>query len=78
MRLHYVLPQIGVSNWDFTIDENGDVVLIEGNLQFGGIRLAQMATGEPAFGGHTAEMLRWLRLMKKISPSERKNHAFGN
>ena len=77
MKLHHALPQVGVSNWDLTIDENGEVVLIEGNLQFGGVRLAQMACGVPVFGEHTAEMLQWVQKMKKMSPSERPNHAFG-
>lgn len=77
MKLHHALPQVGVSNWDLTIDENGEVVLIEGNLQFGGVRLAQMACGVPVFGEHTAEMLQWVQQMKKMSPSERPNHAFG-
>lgn len=77
LRLHHALPQVGVSNWDLTIDETGEVVLIEGNLQFGGVRLSQMACGVPVFGEHTAEMLQWVRKMKGLSPSERKNHAFG-
>lgn len=77
LRLHHAMPQIGFSNWDLTIDEKGDVVLIEGNLQFGGVWIFQMACGEPVFGEHTAEMLQWLRKIKKMSPSERLNHAFG-
>jgi hypothetical protein len=68
---------VGVSNWDLTIDERGEVVLIEGNLQFGGVRLAQMACGVPVFGEHTAEMLQWVRKMKGFNPSERYIHAFG-
>ena len=77
LRLHYAMPQVGFSNWDLTIDEKGDVVLIEGNLQFGGVWIFQMACGVPVFGEHTAEMLQWVRKMKALSPSERKNHAFG-
>ena len=77
LRLHHALPQVGVSNWDLTIDEKGEVVLIEGNLQFGGVRLAQMACGVPVFGEHTAEMLQWVQRMKKMQPSERPKHAFG-
>lgn len=77
LRLHHAFPQVGVSNWDLTIDERGEVVLIEGNLQFGGVRLAQMACGVPVFGEHTAEMLQWVRKMKGFNPSERYIHAFG-
>jgi hypothetical protein len=78
LALHHSMPQIGISNWDLTIDPEGNIVLIEGNLQFGGVRLAQMACGLPAFGEHTAEMLQWLQKIKKMSPSERNKHAFGN
>ena len=77
MKLHHALPQVGVSNWDLTLDADGDVVLIEGNLRCGSPWLSQMSTGLPFFGEHTAEMLKWLQKMKKMSPSERLNHAFG-
>lgn len=77
MKLHHALPQVGVSNWDLTLDADGDVVLIEGNLRCGSPWLSQMSTGLPFFGEHTAEMLKWLQKMKKMSPSERPNHAFG-
>lgn len=77
LKLHHSLPQVGVSNWDLTINEAGEVVLIEGNLRCGSPWLSQMSTGKPFFGEHTAEMLQWLNKIKKMSPSERKNHAFG-
>lgn len=77
MKLHHALPQVGVSNWDLTLDADGDVVLIEGNLRCGSPWLSQMSTGLPFFGEHTAEMLKWLQKMKKMSSSERPNHAFG-
>ena len=77
LALHHSMPQIGISNWDLTIDEKGDVVLIEGNLQFGGVWIFQMACGVPVFGEHTAEMLQWVQRMKKMQPSERPKHAFG-
>ena len=30
-RMHTAIPQLGVVNWDFTIDEEGNPVLIEAN-----------------------------------------------
>lgn len=77
LNLHHTLPQVGVANWDLTLDSNGDVVLIEGNLRCGSPWLSQMSTGLPFFGEHTAAMLQWLQKMKKLSPSERPKHAFG-
>ena len=28
-KMHYAIPQIGVINWDFTLNEEGEPVLIE-------------------------------------------------
>lgn len=77
IKLHNALPQIGIANWDLTIDECGNVVLIEGNFRAGTPRLLQMATGLSPFGEHTAEILQWVQKMKKIKPSQRYQHAFG-
>jgi len=80
-QMHMALPQIGVVNWDFTIDENGDPILIEANMrngkQSGSIWLMEMAHGCGAFGDNTAEVLRWLRLMKKTPKSKWHLYEFG-
>lgn len=76
-RMHSVIPQIGVVNWDFTIDAEGEPVLIEANTKGGSIWLPQMAHGVGAFGEHTAEVLQWLRFMKKLSPDQRKQYSGG-
>ena len=50
---------IGVSkliSWDFTIDWEGNPVLIETNLTFGGLEVHQMSNG-PVFGEMTADIL---------------------
>ncbi len=78
IRLHQSIPQVGIAHWDFTLDKDGVPMLIEGNLQFGGTWALQMANGKSAFGDDTAEILRWVRDIKKVSPSDRVKHAFGN
>lgn len=77
LRLHKAIPQIGLANWDFTIDEDGDVVLIEANLNYGGVWLFQMVHGCGAFGEDTGAILQWVRKIKRMPIDERKRHAFG-
>ena len=81
-RMHMALPQIGVVNWDFTIDDEGEPLLIEANMrngkQSGSIWLMEMAHGCGAFGENTAEVLRWLRLMKNTPKSKWHLYEFGN
>ncbi len=76
-RLHMQIPQIGVVNWDFTINGEGDPVLIESNCHYGSVWLPQMAHGTGAFGDKTAEVLKWLRFMKYTKPQNRKNYVGG-
>ena len=76
-RMHEMVPQIGVVNWDFTVDEKGEPVLIEANISGGSVWLPQMAHGVGAFGEQTKEVLQWLRFMKKLKPSERKAYVGG-
>ncbi|WP_022772798.1 sugar-transfer associated ATP-grasp domain-containing protein [Butyrivibrio sp. AE2015] len=76
-RVHQLMPEIGVVNWDFTINETGEPVLIEANIIDGGIWVVQMAHGCGPFGEKTPEILRWMRMMKKIKVSERRDYAFG-
>lgn len=76
-KMHEAIPQIGSVNWDFTLNENGEPVLIEANITGGSIWLSEMSHGRGAFGENTAEILRWIRLMKKTPASERYKYAFG-
>lgn len=71
-KMHMSLPQIGVAFWDFTLDENNDPLLIEVNLEDGGIYVNEMCHGTPALAENTAEVLRWTRLMKKSNFVERR------
>ena len=75
--VHQAIPQLGCINWDFTIDESGNPVLIEANCLGGSIWLSQMAHGKGPFGDKTAEILRWLRFMKHLSKSKRAEYKFG-
>ena len=77
-RMHTIIPQLGVVNWDFTIDENGDPLLIEANTKGGSIWLIQMAHGVGCFGERTPEVLRWMKKMRKIKASDRYKYAYGN
>lgn len=76
-RMHAAIPQLGVINWDLTIDKDGEPVLIEANCRFGSVWLVEMAHGSGAFGDRTAEVLRWLKLMKDCRPAERSKYAYG-
>ena len=77
-KMHSLIPQIGVVNWDFTIDENETPILLEANLKSGSIWLSQMAHGKGAFGKITPDILKWIRLMKKTPVNERNKYKYGN
>lgn len=65
-KLQSVIPHIGCINWDFTLDDNDDVILIEANMRYGSIWLIQMAHGVSGFGENTAEALKLVRNNKKM------------
>ena len=76
-KMHTAIPQLGVVNWDFTIDSDGDPLLIEANLRGGSVWLPEMAHGCGAFGDKTEEVLQWMRKMKSLPKTERYKFAFG-
>lgn len=78
VHLHSLAPQLGVYNWDFTINSDGAPVLIEANTEGGSIWMAQMSHGCGVFGDLTPEILSWIGKMKRIKQSKRKEWAFGN
>lgn len=78
IKLHSAVPQIGIAHWDFTIDDNEEVVLIEGNFNFGSVKMCQVSHGRSPFGKNTASILKWIRKMKEMPISERSKHLFGN
>ena len=77
-KMHSLLPQLGVIGWDFTVNEEGTPLLIEANIGNASYRLGQMSHGLPAFGERTAEVLQWIRKMKKMPYSKFNDHLFGN
>lgn len=76
-QMHALLPQLGCSNWDFTLNKNGEPTLIEINLRGGGIWVIEMAHGKGPFGERTAEVLRWLAVMRKTPYSKQKSYKYG-
>lgn len=78
IKIHSAIPQIGIANWDFTLNEEGNVVLIEANLDFGSPWLFQMTNGKSALGKHAKEILQWVNRIKHTTYEERINHSFGN
>lgn len=76
-KLHELIPQIGIINWDFTIDQQGLPVLIEANISGGSIWLIQMAHGKGAFENKLEEVLEWIAFMRTLTYSERRNYLFG-
>ncbi|SCJ37163.1 Uncharacterised protein [uncultured Clostridium sp.] len=77
IRMHNDLPELGVINWDFTIDLNGEPILIEANVNGGGIWIFQMAHGKGPFGERTPEILKWLSFMNRTKFEEREKYSFG-
>lgn len=77
-KMHCAIPQVGCINWDFTIDEAGNPVLIEGNMRSGSVWLIEMAHGCGAFGDKTPDVLRWIRLCKKTPAWQRGKYAYGS
>lgn len=76
-RLHMAIPEIGVVNWDFTLDVEGKPVLIEANIRCGSPWMSEMAHGRGPFGEDTAKILRWMRVMKGLKVNDRGNFSFG-
>jgi D-alanine-D-alanine ligase-like ATP-grasp enzyme len=77
VKCHSMIPQLGCINWDFTIDANGDPILIEANLRGGGIWMLEMAHGCGPFGDKTPEILRWMKKMKYLKFTEREPYRYG-
>lgn len=79
-KMQLAIPQVRVVNWDFTINQDGEPILIEANMkngtQAGSIWLPQMAHGKGAFGDNTAKVLQYIRKAKKKPLSKRDRVKF--
>ena len=64
IELHKKLPMLEFISWDFTIDKDENVVLIETNLHSQTVWFPQMAHGKAFFGDDTSVMLQ--NINKKV------------
>ena len=55
-ELQKTVPDFRLVSWDFSVDENGEPVLIEANLNSGGVNINQINNG-PLFGEDTKKIL---------------------
>lgn len=58
-REHIRLNYFSLIGWDFTVDKDGDVVLLEINTHWPALDLVQMLNG-PAFGDMTDEVMKYV------------------
>lgn len=56
-KLHAELVNVGMISWDFTMDGNKNIVVIEVNLKGQSAWFPQMLSGEPLFGENTKNIL---------------------
>lgn len=59
--LHGLTPHVGIISWDFMVNDNNDVVLIEANHIGQGIWFPQIIHGSTAFGKNTKDVLQLIR-----------------
>lgn len=71
IKMHSAMPQLGIVNWDITIGQDEEAVLVEANTSGGGIWVFQMAWGCGPFGENTEEILSWIRKQKSTPKSKR-------
>ncbi len=55
--MHALIPQIRIVNWDITINEDGELILMEANMRGGSAWLPQMSSGKGMFGDDIWELL---------------------
>ena len=63
-KLHSILPQCMFLSWDFMVDKNGSLVLIEVNIESQTIWFPQMANGRSFFGDNTEKMINISRRLR--------------
>ncbi len=56
-RLHEMAANIGIISWDFTVDSEGNIVVIEANFNGQSVWFPQMLSGNSFFGDNTASLL---------------------
>lgn len=59
--LHTQAASIGIISWDFTVDSNDNIVVVEANYIGQSVWFPQMISGESFFGDNTKNILKFLR-----------------
>lgn len=59
-KLHGLTPHMGVISWDFTVNNNNEILLIEANLLRQSSWFPQMLSGESFFGENVEKVLKQL------------------
>lgn len=59
--MHEKTPHMRMISWDFTIDEQNRIVLLEFNLSGQSVWFPQMVSGKAIFGKNTERMIRMIR-----------------
>ena len=59
-KLHGKLPSLGIVSWDFSVDMEGEIILIEVNLSSQSIWFPQYANGCGIFEDNTEKMIRMI------------------
>ena len=57
---HKLLPNFKFIGWDFAVDENGEVIVMEYNIKGPGVLYYQYVNG-PLFGKYTDELLKYIQ-----------------
>ncbi len=71
-RMHSLIPQLGIVNWDFTITADGNPCLIEANCEFAaGYDLIQIAHGQGIFGEDTPYIFALSKFLRSKTKLER-------
>ncbi len=64
-KLQGMIPHVGCINWDLTINDKNEIILIEANIRGGGIWIVEM-TGKAAFGNNTERVLELIKENKEL------------
>lgn len=74
-KLHPLIPHFRWAGWDFTVDDEGDPVLIEVNLMPGDMT-AQFAACKPMFGKMTEAILDDYYIHRTLEKNQRQERLF--
>lgn len=59
--MHEKTPHVRIVSWDFTLDDNDEIVLLEFNIFGQSVWFPQMVSGKAVFGEHTEQMIKAAR-----------------